>query len=571
MTTRSGAEILVEALVSQRVRTAFGVPGESYLAVLDALRDSPIRYVSARHEGGVAFMAEAWGKLTGEPGIGFVTRGPGATNAAIGVHTAMQSSSPMILFVGQVATGMRDREAFQELDYRAVFGPIAKWATEIDRPGRVPEIVGRAIHTALSGRPGPVVVALPEDMLEDESDAQVHPEPICPPWPGVDPEAVVRTAEAIGRADRPVALIGGGGWDVPGRDGRAALADFRAFAERVHLPVIAAFRCQDLVDNNSRAYAGDAGVGMPPHVRDVLARADLLLAVNIRFGEMATDGYTLFDMPTPRERLIHVHPSDAELGKIYQTGDAVHASPAGFLAALATTDPAVRPARKAWATEARLAYTRSFALPSQPGRLDMGRVMAHLRDALPRDAIVTNGAGNFAIWPARLFVYGPRHRLLAPQSGAMGAGLPAAIAAKIAHPERTVLCFAGDGDLQMTMAELGTAMQARAQPIVLVLNNACYGTIRMHQEKHYPGRVSGTDIENPDFVAIGRAYGMHAERVETADDFAGAFERARASATGALLELMIDQEAITPRRTLSQMREGAPVVAYEPAPARQQA
>ncbi len=571
MTTRSGAEILVEALMAQNLRTVFGVPGESYLAVLDALRDSPIRYVIGRHEGGVSFMAEAWGKLTGAPGIGFVTRGPGATNAAIGVHTAMQNSSPMVLFVGQVGTEMREREAFQELDYRAVFGPLAKWATEIDRPGRVPEIVGRAIHTALAGRPGPVVVALPEDMLAGESDAQVHPRPILPPWPGADAEAVVRAAEALGRSERPVALIGGGGWDVPGRDGRAALADFQAFAERIHLPMLAAFRCHDLVDNHSRAYAGDAGIGMPPHVRDILARADLLLAINIRFGEIATDGYTLFEVPTPLQRLIHVHPSERELGKIYQTAEAVHGSPAAFLAALALTEPAVRPARKAWATEARLAYTKSFTLPPQPGRLDMGRVMAHLRSTLPTDAIVTNGAGNFAIWPGRLLVYGPEHRLLAPQSGAMGAGLPAAIAAKIAHPDRMVLCFAGDGDIQMTLAELGTAMQARAQPIVLVLNNASYGTIRMHQEKHYPGRISGTDLENPDFVAIGRAYGMHAERVETAEEFEGAFERARASGTGALLELMIDQEAITPRRTLSQMREGAPVAAYEPAPAKQQA
>jgi acetolactate synthase-1/2/3 large subunit len=560
MTTRSGAEILVRALSAQGVTTAFGVPGESYLAVLDALRDSAIRFVTCRQEGGVAFMAEAWGKLTGHPGIAFVTRGPGATNASIGVHTAMQNSSPMVVFVGQIETAMRGREAFQEIDYRAFFGPLAKWATEIDSADRVGEVVARAFHVALSGRPGPVVVALPEDMLVAETDSSVHDNRIAPTWPGVEQGSIEQAAMLLDAAERPVALVGGGGWDVAGRGGRAALAAFTDYASRASLPVVVTFRHQDLIDNHSSVFVGDAGFGMAPHVRDTLARSDLLLAINVRFGETATDGYTLFDMPTPRQTLVHVHPSDDELGKIYQTPHAIHGSPAAFLAGLATREPkSPGPARRAWATEARHGYLSSFELPPQPGPVDMGRVMEHLREVLPGDAIITNGAGNFAIWPGRLFSYGRGHRLLAPQSGAMGAGLPAAVAAKIAAPERTVVCFAGDGDIQMTMGELGTAMQAGAQPIVLVLNNGSYGTIRMHQERHYPGRVSGTDLENPDFVAIGRAFGMVAERVERTEDFAPAFARARESATGALLELVVDKEALTPKRTLSQIRSAARV------------
>ncbi len=554
---RSGAEILVRALEAQGVKTVFGVPGESYLSVLDALRDGSIRFVLGRQEGGVAFMAEAWGKLTGHPGIAFVTRGPGATNAAIGVHTARQNSTPMVLFVGQIARGMREREAFQEIDYRAFYGPVAKWATEIDSADRIPEIVARALHTAMAGRPGPVVVGLPEDVLDEESEMRVHRAPIAPPWPGLDPRDLGRAAELLAEAERPVAFLGGGGWDVAGRGGRAALAAFERFANAAQIPVVVGFRDQDLFDNGSDPYVGDAGFGMAPHVRDTLARADLVLAVNIRFGETATDGYTLFGLPTPEQTLVHVHPSDAELGKVYQTPHAIHASPAAFLKALAETEPRHPRARRAWATDARMGYVRSFDLPAQPGRLNMGAVMAHLRRTLPEDAIVTCGAGNFAIWPGRLLVFGHGHRLLGPQSGAMGAGLPAAVAAKIAAPERMVVCFTGDGDLQMTMQELGTAMQAGAQPIVLVLNNGTYGTIRMHQERNYPGRVHATDLENPDFVAIAGAYGMHAERIETAEDFPDAFARAQASNTGALIELMIDKEALTPKRTLSQIRQDA--------------
>jgi len=555
--TRSGAELLVQALLAQGATRCFGVPGESYLAVLDALRDTALDFVLCRQEGGAAFMAEAWGKLTGLPGLAFVTRGPGATNAAIGVHTAMQDSTPMILFVGQIETGMREREAFQEIDYRAFFGPIAKWATEIDSPDRVPEIVARAWHTALSGRPGPVVVALPEDMLIAESDARPHTAPIRPPWPGVDRDAVRDAHAMIARSERPVALIGGGGWDMPGRGGRAALTAFREFAEMAHLPVVTAFRWQDLIDNHSPVFVGDAGFGMAAHVRRVLGESDLILAVNVRFGETATDGYSLFELPDMRQRLIHVHPSDRELGKIYQTAHAVHASPAGFLKALAATEIAPAAHRETWVRGAREAFLTAMQTPPQPGALDMGAVMAHLREVVPPDAIITNGAGNFAIWPGRHFLYGSGHRLIGAQAGAMGAGLPAAIAARLAEPGRMVVCFTGDGDLQMTMQELGTGMQAGALPILLVLNNGTYGTIRMHQERSYPGRVSGTDLVNPDFVEIGRAYGMHAERVGTANAFPGAFARAAEARAGALLELTIDKEALTPGRTLSQIREAA--------------
>lgn len=554
---RTGAETLVEALAAQGVDTIFGVPGESYLAVLDALYDSAIRFVLCRQEGGAAFMAEALGKLTGRPGICFVTRGPGATNASIGVHTARQNSTPMILFVGQIEGAMRDREAFQEIDYRAFYGRVAKWAVEIERADRMGEIVARAFHVAMSGRPGPVVVALPEEVLTDRTEAGVHRAPIAPRWPAVSAAAADDARARIAASSRPVALVSGGGWGPEGSAERAALARFTAWAEAAGMPVVVGFRAQDLIDNESPAYVGDAGFGMGAHVRETLAGSDCLLALNARFGETATDGYTLFDLPTPAQTLIHVHPSDGELGKIYQTPHAVHGSPAEFAAALASEPLEATLARSAWREAARAAYEASFDLPEQPGALDMGAVMAHLRARLPGDAILTTGAGNFALWPQRQFRFRPGQRLIGPQSGAMGAGLPAAVAAKIAHPGRMVLCFTGDGDFQMTMQELGTAMQAGAMPVVLVLNNGSYGTIRMHQEKHYPGRVSGTDLENPDFCAIARAYGMVAERVESTDAFAGAFERAVASPSGALLELMVDREAITPARRLSEVRAAA--------------
>jgi acetolactate synthase-1/2/3 large subunit len=546
--SRTGGELLIDCLEAQGVTTAFGVPGESYLAVLDALHDSPIRFVLCRQEGGAAFMAEAWGKLSGQPGICFVTRGPGATNASIGVHTAKQNSSPMILFVGQIAREMRDREAFQEIDYRAFFGTVAKWAVEIDDPARVPEIVSRAFHVATSGRPGPVVVALPEDMLTEITDAAAAPK-LATAAAGVDPAALAEAGRMLAAAERPVVFAGGGGWSD---EGRAAL---QRFAEAWDLPVAASFRCQDLMDNRSPSYVGDAGTGMLASTKALIRDADLVLAIGIGFSEIETDSYTLFDIPKPKQTLIHVHGSDAEIGKVCQPDLAVHAGVNGFVRAAAEMQPNNKPWGK-WRADARAAFEASLDCPAQPGAVDMGQIAAHLREVLPRDAIVTNGAGNFTVWPNKFLLYGEGGRLVAPQAGAMGYGLPAGIASRLWDPERVVVSFVGDGEIQMTLSELGTAMQAGAMPILLILNNGLYGTIRMHQEREYPERVSGTVLENPDFVAIGAAYGFHAERVEETAQFAGAFERA-CEAGGGVIELMIDAEALTPRATLSQIRAAA--------------
>lgn len=540
---------MVESLVALGATKAFGVPGESYLAVLDALHDTQgkLDFVLCRNEGGAGFMAAAWGKLMGQPGICMVTRGPGVTNASIGVHTAMQDSAPMILFVGQVGTDMKGREAFQEIDYRAVFGTMAKWAVEIDRVDRIPEILARAWTTATTGRPGPVVIALPEDMLTSLTDAAPLTGPARVAEPAPSPDAVAEAEAMLSGAARPLILIGGCNWSDAGTQA------LQSFAEASDIPVIAAFRYQDRFDNFSAVYAGEAGVGMPAHVKALIRDADVILAVNVRFGEMTTDGYTLLSVPVPAQKLIHVHASDREIGKIYQPVLGIQAGPNAFAAALSP----VRGGWAAWRAEARAAWEAGFDAPVQPSPVDMAVATAHLREVLPPDAILTNGAGNFTVWPNKFFKFGPRARLLAPQSGAMGYGLPAAIAAKVAHPGRTVVCFAGDGDFQMTCQELATSVQAGAQPIVLLLNNGIYGTIRAHQERHYPARVSGTTMVNPDFVALARAYGYHAERVEATEDFPAAFARALASGSGALLDLAISPEALTPRQTLTQMRDAA--------------
>lgn len=546
---RSGGQLLVDSLIGLGARKAFGVPGESYLAVLDALHDTAGRldYVLCRHEGGAAFMAAAWGKLTGSPGIAMVTRGPGATNAAIGVHAAMQDSAPMLLFIGQVATDMRGREAFQELDYRAVFGSMAKWVVEIDRAERIPELLSRAWTLAVSGRPGPVVLALPEDMLVCKTTVPALAGAVRIGEPAPDAAALAAAQALLAGAERPLLMLGGCNWRP---EGRAAL---QAFAEASDLPVVVAFRYQDRFDNHSAVYAGEAGVGMPAHVARLVREADVILAVNLRFGEMTTDGYSLLAVPEPRQRLIHVHGADGELGKIYRPEVAIQAGPNALAAALQP----VRGAWAGWRRAARAEYLAALELDALPSPVDMGLVCAHLRTVLPPDVIVTNGAGNFAVWPNRFLQYGPAARLLAPQSGAMGYGLPAAIAARIAHPDRLVLCFAGDGDFQMTGQELATARQAGAAPVILVLNNGSYGTIRMHQERAYPARVSGTEMVNPDFVMLARAHGFHAERVETTDAFPAAFDRAIAAPTGAVLDLAIAVEALTPRASLGAIRAAA--------------
>lgn len=548
--TRNGGQLLVECLVALGARRCFGVPGESYLAVLDALHDTDGRldYVLCRHEGGAAFMAAAHGKLTGQPGLCLVTRGPGATNASIGVHTAMQDSVPMILLVGQVGTDMKGREAFQELDYRAVFGTMAKWVAEIDDVDRIPEIVARAWTTAMSGRPGPVVLALPEDMLTETTDVRPVSGPTAIAEPRPDPGDVARSRDMLAAAERPLILYGGNGWNATGS------AALQGFAEGSDIPVVCAFRYQDRFDNHSPAFCGEAGVAMAPQVRDLIAGADTILAIETRFGENVTDGYELLSVPEPVQQIIHVHGSDRELGKVYCPALGIHAGPNAFATALAA-EGTISADRGGWRADARRAYEAAFDLSELPSPVDMGHVMAHLREVLPEDAIVTNGAGNFAVWSGRFLKYGPAARLLAPQSGAMGYGLPAAIAARLAHPDRLVLCFAGDGDFQMTSSELATAAQAGAQPVVLILNNGIYGTIRAHQERTYPGRVFGTTMTvNPDFAALARAHGFHAERVEETADFPAAFERARASDSGAVLDLAISPEALSPRATLSQMR-----------------
>ena len=542
----------MDSLVGLGASKAFGVPGESYLAVLDAMVDHANSFdlVLCRQEGGAAYMAAGWAKLTGQPGLCFVTRGPGATNAAVGIHTAMQDSLPMILFVGQVGTDVIGREAFQEVDYPAFFGPLAKWAVQIDHADRVPEIVSRAWTVALSGRPGPVVVALPEDMLVATSTAEpCHAVTIPEPSPAA--AVVSALQDVLAGAARPVVIVGGTRWQ---KDSARAI---ERFAMANEIPVVAAFRFHDIIDNHCPAYAGDAGVGMNASMKTLLRDADLIIAVNIRFGEATTDGYTLFDAPKMAAKLVHSHASDDEIGKIYVADLPLHAGPNRMAAALDNL-VADRPAgRSGWYADARTAYLESLVPPLQPGDVDMGIITAQIQARLPADAIITHGAGNFSIWANKFMQYGRDQRLLGPQSGSMGFGLPAALAAKAHDSGRFVLCFAGDGDFQMNGAELGTALQAGLHPVILILNNSSYGTIRMHQERAYPARISGTEIVNPDYVALAGAYGFHGERVTRTDDFAAAFERALDAATGAIVEIVIDTEAIAPRTTISALREAA--------------
>lgn len=536
--SNTGGELLVKCLLEQGVDTAFGVPGESYLAVLDALYDVPnqIKLVTNRHESGTSFAAEAYGKLTGKPGIAFVTRGPGATNASIGVHTAMQNSSPMILFVGQIGRDMRDREAFQEVDYRAFFGTVAKWVTEIDNADRIPELVARAFQMATSGRPGPVVVALPEDMLTETTDAQPC-KPVKPFRAAPDMAAVKQAADLLNSAKTPLMVVGGGGWDDAGR------AHLNAFAQKINIPVATVFRSQDLIDNRGSHFIGDASFGMPPHLRDAIINADVILAVNVRFGEILTDGWTLLDVPNPKQQIIHCHRSADEINKIYQSDVAIHSAQELFLEAI---NPLVTGDYIDYLKKVKAAQETVLNPQPAKGAVDMAPICAHMRDVLDDDAIITNGAGNFAIWSGRFLKFHNDQRLLGPQSGAMGAGLPAALAAKAADPTRQVVCFAGDGDFQMSSQELGTMLQYGLQPIILVLNNGLYGTIRLHQDKRYAGRPSGTEIINPDFVQLAQAYGFWGARVEKTEDFADAFDTATTKPNGALIELVIDPADIAP-------------------------
>ncbi len=557
---RLAGHLLVEALVAQGVETCFGVPGESYLAVLDGFHEhrDRIRFVACRHEGGAAFMAEAQGKLSGRPGVCFVTRGPGATNSSIGLHTAFQDSTPMVLFIGQVAGDQRDREAFQELDYRQMFGPgtlgMAKWVGEVHDADRLPEYISRAFHVAMQGRPGPVVLVLPEDMLTIATAAPVlgRVEPALA-WPA--PDALARVGELIAGAQRPFVIVGGSGWDA-----EACLA-LEQFAQDWELPIGCAFRFQDLFDNRHPNYAGDVGIGINPRLAERIRDADVILAIGARLGEMTTGGYTLVRPPRPAQRLVHIHAGAEELGRVYDAEILINASMRCAAPALATLVP---PASRPWAARtaaARNDYEANL-VPTPVEPLDMAEVILTIQRLAPEDTVYTNGAGNYSGWLHRFCRYpGLRHHgrtQLAPTSGAMGYGVPAAVAAALLYPDRTVVNIAGDGDFLMTGQELATATGYGAQRLVsVVVDNGTYGTIRMHQEREYPGRVSGSDLFNPDFAALARAYGWQAERIETTADFEPAFARALANGTPTLLHLRLDADVSTSRTTLTALREAA--------------
>ncbi len=548
---RHGGRILTDALVGHGARLAFGVPGESYLPVLDGFYDvrDRLRYIICRQEGGAAYMAEAYGKLTGEPGILFVTRGPGASNGAVGVHTAFQDSTPMIVFVGQVGNDFVDREAFQEIDYRRMYGQMTKWVAQIDRVERIPEYVSHAFHTAMAGRPGPVLLALPEDMLfSDAAVADVPRYKTVRPAPA--PADMESLARLLGNAERPFVILGGGGWN------REAVEALRAWIEASGLPVGCSFRCQDLFDNRSDCYAGDIGIGVNPKLAQRVKEADALLVIGARLGEMTTSGYTLLDVPVPKQALVHVHAGAEELGRVYVPTLAINSGYPQFVEALSRIELDGSRWRE-HANAARSDYLEWSEPKSIPGRLQYGEIVTWLRGQLPADAIVAGGAGNFASWLHRHFRYTEFRTQLGATNGSMGYGLPAAVGAKIAMPERTVVAFCGDGDFLMNGQEFATAIQYGAPIIALVVNNGMYGTIRMHQEREYPERVSGTELWNPDFAAYARAFGGHGETVETTEQFAPAFERARASGKPAIIELSIDPDAITPSTTLSAIRKKA--------------
>lgn len=559
-TTRLAGHALVEALVAQGVDTCFGVPGESYLAVLDGFHEhrDKIRFIACRQEGGAAFMAEAQGKLTGRPGICFVTRGPGATNASIGLHTAFQDSTPMVLFVGQVASDQRDREAFQEVDYRQMFGPgtlgMAKWVGEVHSADRLPEYVARAFHTALQGRPGPVVLVLPEDMLTTPTAAPVLPRAKpAHAWPAPGPLRDVRAM--LLASQRPFVIAGGGGWDAE------ACAALQRFAENWQLPVGCGFRFQDTFDNRHPNYAGDVGIGLNPKLAARIRDADLVLALGVRLGEMTTGGYMLLQAPRPQQKLIHVHAGPEELGRVYAADLLLQASMATAAKALESlTAPPTLP----WAAHTAAAHADYEANHEAPpvAPLDMAVVVKTLAARLPADTVWTNGAGNYSGWLHRYLRYpGLQHAgrtQLAPTSGAMGYGVPAAVAASLLQPQRWAVNIAGDGDFLMTGQELATATGYGAKQLLsIVVDNGTYGTIRMHQEREYPGRVSGSDLFNPDFAALARAYGWFADRVDRTEDFAPALERALEAGRPALLHLKLDTDVSTTRTTLSAIRSAA--------------
>jgi acetolactate synthase I/II/III large subunit len=548
---RSGGEILVASLLAQGATHAFGVPGESYLAVLDALYDARdrLQFFICRQEGGAAYMAEAYGKLTGEAGVLFVTRGPGATNGAVGVHTGLQDSTPMVVFIGQVPNEFAEREAFQEIDYRRMYGQMTKWVAQIDRVERIPEYVSRAFHTAMAGRPGPVVLALPEDTLFSEAavaDAPKH-HTVRPAPSAGQMEEVKKLLQS---AKAPFVILGGGGWD------RATTLKLQKWLEAQGLPGGTSFRCQDLLDNRSPSFAGDVGIGINPKLAERVKQADVLLVIGARLGEMTTSAYTLVEAPLPRQTLIHVHAGAEELGRVYRPALAINSGYPQFIDALVAFSfgNASWKEKTAAARKEFLEWTEPRPIP---GNVQYGEVIRWLSDKLPEDTIIANGAGNFAGFMHRYFRFKGYRTQLGSTNGSMGYGYPAAVAAKLAEPKRPVFALCGDGDFLMTGQEIATAVQYGANFVAVVVNNGMYGTIRMHQEREYPGRVYGTDLRNPDFAAYARAFGGHGETVERTADFAPAYERAAASGKPAIIELKIDPDAIGPAATLSGIREKA--------------
>jgi acetolactate synthase-1/2/3 large subunit len=549
---RTGGQILVDQLKIHDVDLAFCVPGESYLAVLDALHDArdSVRLVTCRHEAGAANMAEAYGKLTGKPGICFVTRGPGATHASIGLHTAFQDSTPMILFIGQVARDQMEREAFQEIDYRRMLGPLTKWVAEIPSADRVPEFVSRAFHTAVSGRPGPVALALPEDMLTEVAQAMD-----ARPYQRVEaaprPDDLDQLGEILRSAQRPLALIGGGGWTDK------ACEDFTRFAARWNIPVMTSFRGKDRIDNRHPLYVGDMGIGIDQKLAARIQQCDVMLVVGPRLGEMTTQGYTRLVPPVAAQRLVHVYPAAEELNRVYQAELGIVSGMEAFGQAVQELKAPSPVAWKEWAASARADYEAFVKPVPVKGDVNPSEIFAWLNTRLPEDAILTNGAGNYAGWLHRFFLHRRFHTQLAPTSGAMGYGVPAAIGAKAVHPDRMVIACAGDGCFLMNGQELATAVQHKLNVIFLVFNNGAYGTIRMHQERDYPSRVIGTDLHNPDFAAYARSFGCHGATVRKTSEFAAAFDEAVASGKPALIELVVEQDQISPTATLSGIRAAA--------------
>ena len=550
LSLRSGGQILIDCLFANEVKRIFCVPGESYLPALDALYDKPeIQLVVCRHEGGATYMAEAYGKLTGQPGVCFVTRGPGASNAASGVHVAFQDSTPLILLVGQVARSHSEREAFQEIDYRQMFSQTAKWVGQIDDATRIREYVNRAFQTAMCGRPGPVVLALPEDMLKDRTHSVLaEPARFVEAHPG---DFNMNTLKNMLRqSKKPISIIGGGGWD------KEATENFRTFAESNGLPVACAFRRQDHFPNDHFLYAGDVGIGINPKLKTRIKEADLILVVGARLGEMTTSGYTLIDIPKPSQQLIHVFPGAEELGRVYQADLMIHAGMKSFALALRSLgDIGVD-----WREIAAIAHEDyiSWTVPPEiPGPVQMGEIITWLRDNLPAESVITNGAGNFSIWCNQFYRYRQYGTLLGPTSGSMGYGLPAAVSAALQETSRTVIAFSGDGDFLMNCQELATAVQYGLRIIVLVINNGMYGTIRMHQERQYPGRVLGTSLVNPSFAALAESFGASGEVVEKTEQFFPAFERAQNSKLPTVIEIKLDPEAILPSVKLSSISHGS--------------